>query len=85
MDLMDDFYAAHLDRGLPLDVALQRAQIDAAAAGRPPQEWAPFMILGSADAPRREGRAILVLALVAGAVTLGAYVFTRSRRRPAST
>ena len=85
MDLMDDFYAAHLDRGLPLDVALQHAQIDAAAAGRAPQEWAPFVILGSAEAPRTEGRAILNLALVAGAATLGLYVFARSRRRPASS
>lgn len=83
MDLMDAFYTAHLDQGLPLDVALQRAQLDARNAGRAPREWAPFVLLG--DVERSPGGhialPILVVAALTGALGILAWAHARRTRR----
>jgi CHAT domain-containing protein len=82
-ELMDDFYGAHLDGGAPPDVALQRAQLAAIARGRPVREWAPFVVVGGTDAPRRAGGSRRWLApVVLGAALAVLVLAVRRRRRP---
>ncbi len=52
-DLIDAFYHAHVEEGLPLDVALQRAQIAQIRTGGSTREWAPFVLMGNMDIGRR--------------------------------
>lgn len=75
MELMDTMYQGLVERNLPPDVALQRAQVAALAAGHPPRDWASFVAVGRMRAPRADGKfpAWLILAgvgLGAGGVAL---------------
>ncbi len=94
-DLMDRFYDAHLTRRLPADVALQTAQIAAIRAGRPPREWAPFVLTGRVVGEPRAGRpriaeiprVLLGAALFAALILLALLVrlvANRSRRGSAA-
>lgn len=83
-DLMDTFYRAHVDEGLPTDEALQAAQIASLSAGRPPREWAPFALVGSAAPPNRGDRArarSFAIALLTGLALLAfAVLAVRAER-----
>jgi CHAT domain-containing protein len=86
-DLMAAFYAAHRGAGLPLDVALQRAQLAHLASGGRPAEWAPFVVTGAVTAaPPAAGRTGLLAAgcaLAAVGIVAG-IVLRRRARHPAS-
>jgi CHAT domain-containing protein len=76
--LMDSFYRGLLDEALPADVALRRAQIEAAAAGAAPREWAPFVVTAGVEAT--DSRRLLPLGVAAAAVILVLVVASRTRR-----
>lgn len=83
VDLMDSFYQAHLEAGMPADVALQRAQVASLSAGISVQEWAPFVLIGSAAAPAGTGGFSARVLLLAAAVLVGflLVVVAAARRR----
>ncbi|MGQ0722040.1 MAG: CHAT domain-containing protein [Candidatus Eiseniibacteriota bacterium] len=75
--LMDSFYGALLDDGVPTDMALRHAQLEAMAAGAAPREWAPFVVTAGFEAPASHR----TLPLVGAAVTVGLILVAVSRRR----
>ncbi len=81
MELMESFYEAYLESRDPPDVALQRAQVAAIAAGRPMNEWAGFLFVGEADSwvgqGMSPGRVAAVTFGLAGATAL---LFAARRR-----
>jgi CHAT domain-containing protein/tetratricopeptide (TPR) repeat protein len=87
MDLMDEMYAGLVERNLPPDVALQRAQVAALSAGRAPRDWASFVAVGRMRSPRADGKfpAWLILAgLAVGAGSLTLAFRSAARRAPAA-
>ena len=85
VELMDGFYNAHVVNGLPLDAALQAAQIAAIARGGSPREWAPFVLIGSSDVVLREAKGVPTWLLLIGIAIACGVLAGVLRRRAART
>jgi CHAT domain-containing protein len=79
---MRDFYGS-LRRGVPIDLALQRAKLDFIREGKPPFYWASFVVSGNAGQviPAQETSSRLPLFAIAFVAIVGVYLAIVKVRR----
>ena len=82
--LMSRFFA-HLDENLPMDVAWQLAQVDYLSdydGDKAPFYWASMVLIGNTEPIKSTSWGWWLLAGIAAAVAIGAYLYRARKRNP---